>query len=132
MENVRLVLFDGVCNYCNNTINFFIRNDPNNLLKFATIQSETGQKRLSKFNVNSKDDSIVFIDKGTVTTHATAIFNICKYLNWPVKVFYLLGFIPSFISNPIYKCIARNRYKWFGKKEQCMIPTDDIKNRFLD
>lgn len=126
-----IVLFDGVCNFCNSTINFIIKNDTNKRLRFTTQQSTTGKNLISELTLHNKDESIIFIENGKISTQASAIFNICKYLNWPFKIFYLLAFIPGFISNPIYRFIARNRYKWFGKKEQCMIPTTDIKERFI-
>ncbi len=134
-----IVLFDGVCNFCNRMVNFAIRNDRKGKLKFAPLQSEAGKELIKKFNVSPTADTIVFIEKahladgqGIAYTYARASIRICKYLDWPAKILYAFIIIPSFISQPFYKWIARNRYKWFGKKEKCMVPTQQVKDRFLD
>ena len=127
-----VVLFDGVCNFCNRMVNFAIRNDPNARLKFAPLQSETGQTLFKQFGISPDADTLVFIDNNKAYTYARAGIRICRYLRWPVKLLYGLIIIPAFISQPFYKWIARNRYRWFGKKDSCMIPSPDIRDRFLD
>lgn len=130
--NYPIVLFDGVCNFCNRMVNFAIRNDKKGKLKFAPLQSEIGTKLKNKFKFSPTADTIVFIDKGKQFTYANAGIRICKYLDWPAKAMYALIIIPSFISQPIYKWVAKNRYNWFGRKESCMIPDEKVKRRFLE
>lgn len=131
MQENPIVLFDGVCNYCNAMVNFAIRNDKKAILKFAPLQSEPGKQLRDQYNIPKEIDSVIFIDNGTSYTYADAAIRITKYLSWPAKALYAFIIIPKFIRQPVYKWIARNRYKWFGKKEECMIPTGDIKSRFL-
>ena len=126
-----IVLFDGVCNYCNAMVNFAIRYDKRAILKFAPLQSEAGRRLKEKYKIPGEIDSVIFIDNNIPYTHSDAAIRIAKYLNWPAKVLYGFIIIPKFIRQPIYKWIAKNRYKWFGKKEECMIPTADVKARFL-
>ena len=131
-EQQSVVLFDGVCNYCNTMVNFAIRNDKKARLKFAPLQSETGLKLRSRYNIPATVDSLVFIENGKAYIYADAALNICKYLDWPAKMLYGLSIFPSFICNPVYKWIAKNRYKWFGKKESCIVPTPVVRSRFLN
>jgi predicted DCC family thiol-disulfide oxidoreductase YuxK len=131
MEKSPIILFDGVCNFCNRMVNFAIRNDKKAKLKFAPLQSAIGETLKHQFNVNPSADTVVFIDKGKAYTYASAAIRVCKYLDWPAKAMYAFIIIPAFISQPVYKLIARNRYKWFGKKEICMIPKAEEKERFL-
>lgn len=127
-----VVLFDGACNFCNRMVNFAIRNDKKAKLKFAPLQSAAGQVLLQQYKVSPAADTVVFIDNGKAFTYASAAIRICKYLDWPAKAMYAFIIIPSFISQPVYKWIARNRYKWFGKKDTCMVPAPEIRNRFID
>lgn len=113
-------------------VNFAIRNDRTAKLKFAAIQSSTGEKLRKEFNISTTIDTVILIDNGKVYTYADAAVRICKYLDWPARMLYAFIIIPPFISQPFYKWIARNRYKWFGKKESCMIPTPEARERFLD
>jgi len=131
MQTNPIVLFDGVCNYCNAMVNFAIHHDKKAFIKFAPLQSEAGRRLKEKYQVNSAIDSIILIDKGKIYTHSDAAIRITKYLRWPPKVLYSFIIVPKFIRQPFYKWIARNRYKWFGKKETCMIPTTDVRSRFL-
>ena len=119
-------------------VNFAIRNDKKAKLRFAPLQSATGQQLIREFNVSPAADTIVFIDKARLPdgqrkayTYAGASIRICKYLNWPAKAMYAFIIIPGFISQSFYKWFARHRYKWFGKKESCMVPTAEVRERFL-
>jgi predicted DCC family thiol-disulfide oxidoreductase YuxK len=132
MENHKIILFDGVCNFCNRMVNFAIRNDKKAKLKFAALQSDAGQRLTKDFAIPPTADTIVFIEKGKAYTYANASIRICKYLDWPAKLLYAFIIVPSFISQPFYKWIARNRYKWFGKKEECMVPTAEVRERFIE
>lgn len=128
----KIILFDGVCNLCNNSVNFVIKRDKNNVFKFAALQSEVGLKLASQLNIDTSNlDSIVLIDRGKHYKKSTAALYIAKHLSglWPM----LFGFIilPNFIRNGVYNYIANNRYKWFGKQDNCMIPTAELKSKFL-
>jgi len=127
----KIVLFDGVCNYCNAMINFAIRYDKNAVLKFAPLQSDTGQRLKEQYKITSEADSMIFIENSKAYTYSEAAIRIAKRLDWPAKIFYAFTIVPKFIRDPVYKWIAKNRYKWFGKREECMIPTPDVKARFL-
>lgn len=131
MQEKPLVLFDGVCNFCNRMVNFAIRHDPGAKLRFTPLQSFTGKKIIEQLGVPASADTLVLIERGRAYTYASAAIRICKYLRWPAKMMYAFIIVPSFISQPIYRWIARNRYKWFGKKETCMVPTPEVKERFL-
>ena len=132
MINNPIVLFDGVCNFCNRMVNFAIRNDKKAKLKFTPLQSDKGQALKNQFNIPDTIDTVILLDKDKVYTYARAAIRISKYLDWPGKMMYAFIIIPSFISQPLYKWFARHRYKWFGKKETCMIPTKEVRDRFLE
>lgn len=127
-----VVLFDGVCNFCNRMVNFAIRNDPKGRLRFAALQSAAGQALLKQYQVAPTADTLVLIQNDQAYTYAKAAIRICRYLRWPVKICYAFRIIPGWISQPFYKWFARHRYQWFGKKETCMIPGPAVSNRFLD
>lgn len=130
-EKYPIVLFDGVCNYCNTMVNFAIRNDKKATLRFTALQSETGQALRKKYGIGDDIDSLIFIENSKAYTYSNAALGICKYLDWPAKALYAFIIFPDFIAVPFYTWIAKNRYKWFGKKETCMIPTADVRSRFL-
>lgn len=131
MPDKPLVLFDGVCNFCNRMVNFAIRNDRKAKLLFTPLQSATGKEIIQQFGVPASADTLVLLEKGRAYSYASAAIRICKYLRWPAKMMYAFIIVPSFISQPFYKWIARNRYKWFGKKDTCMVPSAEEKERFL-
>lgn len=128
----RIVLFDGICNYCNAMVNFAIRNDKKAILKFAPLQSAAGKAVKEKYKIALEIETVIFIENGKVYTYSDAAIHIAKYLRWPAKAFYAFIIVPAFIRQPVYKWIARNRYKWFGKKDECMVPGTDVKTRFLE
>jgi predicted DCC family thiol-disulfide oxidoreductase YuxK len=99
-------------------------------LKFATLQDEKTQQLLSEYNNTEIHDSVLLIENGTLYQESDAALRIARYLKF-FRLFYFLIFIPTWVRNPIYRLIARKRYKWFGKREQCMIPDKDVKHRFL-
>jgi predicted DCC family thiol-disulfide oxidoreductase YuxK len=132
MNGNTIILFDGVCNFCNGAVNFVIQRDKKSLIKFAPLQSDVGRQLLKQYNLPVNTfNSFIFIEDGKAYTQSTAALKVCKYLTawWPL--FYGFIIVPKFIRDGIYKWIAKNRYKWFGKKEQCMIPTPEIRDRFL-
>ncbi|WP_442844890.1 thiol-disulfide oxidoreductase DCC family protein [Leeuwenhoekiella sp. H156] len=133
MSSEKIILFDGVCNLCNGAINFIIKHDPKAQFKFASLQGENGQRLLAQHQINPKEtDSIVLIEPQRVSVKSSAALRIAKYLNRGYPLLYAFMIIPGFIRNAVYDFIAANRYKWFGKKESCMIPTPELKSRFLD
>ena len=127
-----IILFDGVCNLCNGAVNFVIKRDPGNVFKFAPLQEKQGALLLKTHAIDiQKLDSIVLIENGNVYTKSSAALRIARKMSnlWPL--FFVLLIIPSFIRDGVYDFIAKNRYKWFGKKEQCMIPTPGLREKFL-
>ena len=129
----KIILFDGICNLCNSTINFVIKRDKQNMFKFATLQSDTGQSLLSEFKIDrTETDSIVLIDGKKSYVKSTAALHIAKNLSGAFPLLFGFLILPRFIRDRLYDYIAKNRYKWFGKKESCMIPTPELKAKFID
>lgn len=132
-KDKKIILFDGICNYCNDKINFVIRKDKNDVFRFVPLQSETGQKIIQYLGINPSIDSIILYEPGyAYFIKSEAVFRIIKDLSSSVKVLLLFTFIPTSIKNIFYDIIARNRYNWYGKKESCMIPTLELKSKFLE
>lgn len=133
MRDQPVILFDGICNFCNRTVNFAIKRDKKSLLKFAPLQSDVAKELLASFNLSSEEmSSIVLIEKEKSYTRSTAALRVCRYLNnlWPLMYGFII--VPKFIRDRIYDWVANNRYRWFGKKEVCMIPTPEVRSRFLN
>lgn len=131
-EGKHIVLFDGVCNLCNGAVLFIIKRDKKDRFRFAALESDLGKELLARHNIDpSKIDSIVLISGDSAFAKAGAALRIAKHLTglWPLL--YSLVIIPKFIADAVYDFIARNRYKWFGKKDSCMIPTPELKSKFL-
>ena len=127
-----IVLFDGVCNFCNGWVNFIIERDRNNHFSFAPLQSAAARDILSRHQIDKDEtDSVVLIENDQAYTCSTAALKIAKGLGGIWGLAYPFIVVPSFIRDAIYKWIARNRYKWFGKKDICMIPTPEVRERFL-
>ncbi|QPJ62413.1 MAG: thiol-disulfide oxidoreductase DCC family protein [Candidatus Nitronauta litoralis] len=128
-----IILFDGVCNLCNGTVNFIVDRDPDLQFRMASLQSEAGQHFLDQYNLPKDDfETIVLIEDGQVFTHSTSILRITKKLSglWPVFSIFLL--VPKPIRDWCYRWVSTNRYRWFGKEETCRIPTPEMAHRFLD
>jgi predicted DCC family thiol-disulfide oxidoreductase YuxK len=128
----RIVLFDGVCNFCSEAVNFIIRRDHKKQFKFAPLQSKIGHALRAKHGIEPGVDSIVLIEDGQAFTHSTAAIRIAKRLGGVLSVSAILSVIPAGIRDAVYNKFAQNRYRFFGKKEVCMIPTQDLRDRFLD
>lgn len=126
-----LVLFDGVCNLCQGSVQFIIARDPNQLFSFASLQSETGMRIKTEFQIPPDTDSILLLENGKVYAHSTAALRIARKLSAPWSWLYAGIILPRFLRDPVYNFIARNRYKWFGKQESCWLPTPELKARFL-
>ena len=133
MQNQSIILFDGVCNLCNSAVNFVIKRDKKNRIQFAPLQSETAGALLKGSIINASDlKSFVFIEEGKLYSESTAALKVCRYLSglWPLCYGFMI--VPRFIRDSIYKWIAKNRYKWFGQKDECMIPTPELRAKFLN
>ena len=128
----KIILFDGVCNFCNYWVNFIMDRDRQNIFKFAARQSEIGRKLLDKFKLPNNDfDSFILISHNQVFKKSSAAFEIMNYLSgWP-KVFTPLRFLPRILTDFTYDIFAKNRYRFFGKKANCRIPTEQERNKFL-
>ena len=132
MNENPIILFDGVCNFCNSAINFVLKQDKKGIFRFAPLQSEAGQRLLQEYNLSTEEfDSFVLIDNGKVYKKSAASLRVMNKLPWYWKEAQVLRIIPTAFRDAIYDFIASNRYKWFGKKEQCMIPTTEMRSRFL-
>lgn len=126
-----IILFDGECNFCDQSVQFIIKRDKKALYSFASLQSEVGQQLVNTYQVPANLDSLILIKNNSYYTMSSAALRICRHLSGGWKLFSLLLLIPKPIRNYFYKIIAKNRYKWFGKKETCMLPTLEMKKRFL-
>jgi len=132
LSEFSIILFDGVCNLCNSSVNFIIDHDKKNDFRFASLQSEAGQDLLKKFHLNVKDfDSIILIENGKHYQRSSAVLKIVKKFPGLWKLLYLFIIFPPPVRDFVYDIIAANRYKWFGKKDSCRVPTPELKEKFL-
>ena len=127
----RTVLFDGVCNFCNGAVNFIIRHDGEKKFKFAPLQSEIGQQLQAKYGIGEDVDSIILVENDKAYTHSTAGLRVAKGLGSIWSLGYVFIIVPSFIRDFFYRLFAKYRYRLFGRTEACMLPTPDVKERFL-
>jgi len=132
-EGKKIILFDGVCNLCNGAIQFVIKRDKKDVFRYAALQSEVGLKMISERGIDtSKTDSIILVEPGVAYfVKSEAALEIIKEFGglWPL--FQVFKWTPSSFRDIVYDFIARNRYKWFGRKDQCMIPTPELQAKFL-
>jgi predicted DCC family thiol-disulfide oxidoreductase YuxK len=128
----KIIYFDGVCNLCTQVVQFVLQRNKKKHLYFASLQSESGQKLCAENKFNNQDfDSFIFYDNGSIFTKSKAALKVARELDgiWPIL--YVFMIIPAFIRDYVYNVIAKNRYRWFGKKEECWLPTPDLQRRFL-
>lgn len=128
-----IVLFDGVCNLCSGAVQFILKRDPNGKFRFTSLQSDVGKQFSSKLGIDPTSLQTIILIKGEKHfLKSDAALEITRGLSglWPLL--YALKVIPRFIRNPVYDWVSRNRYRWFGKREMCWLPTDKWKSRFLD
>ena len=128
-----VILFDGVCNLCTGTVQFVIKHDPKHQFRFASLQSEFGQEVMQQFNLPTDElGSFILLEDGKIYTKSSGALRVTKKLNggWPLLYAFII--VPPFIRNGVYNWIAKNRYKWFGKKEECWIPTQELNDLFLN
>ncbi len=132
-SEVNIVLFDGVCNFCNKTVKFIIRNDSKAKFRFASVQSESGQLLLGQLGFPlDRFDSLVYISDSKFYVKSTAVLRILRELGRGWQLLYAFVIIPLFLRDGVYNLIAKRRYKWFGKRETCLIPSQEYQVRFLD
>lgn len=132
IDEKQIILFDGVCNFCNFWVNFVIKRDKKDLFRFAALQSEKAKEFSDKFNFDTSSmNTFVLIDGDHLYTKSTAALKICKQLTGPIKIFYPFISLPKFLRDFIYDLVAKNRYKFFGKRDSCRIPTAEEKLKFL-
>ena len=128
----QIILFDGICNLCSGAVGFVIRHDPAGKFKFAALQSESGKQLLEKyFSSGPKADSFILLKDGKPLVQSSAALEVIRQLTGPVKLLYAFIIVPAGLRNLIYDFVAGKRYKWFGKKEACLIPDPELMNRFI-
>jgi predicted DCC family thiol-disulfide oxidoreductase YuxK len=127
------VFFDGVCTLCNRGVNFLIKHDKKGVLKFASLQSEYAQNVIPKALLDRDNlDTIIVYTDGKFYERSKAVLKLCKVLGGGFYVVLIGYLIPRFIRDGLYRFIANNRYRWFGRQSQCRVPTPDLKERFLE
>jgi predicted DCC family thiol-disulfide oxidoreductase YuxK len=133
MTQHSIILFDGVCNLCNSSVRFVIKHDKRKQFMFASLQSAAGQQLLKQYQLPLQSfNSFVLIQHQKVFLKSTAALMVAKKLKGITKLLYGFIIVPSFLRNGVYNFIAKNRYKWFGKRDNCMIPTPELNARFLN
>ncbi|MEO0338173.1 MAG: thiol-disulfide oxidoreductase DCC family protein [Bacteroidota bacterium] len=133
MESGPILLFDGVCNLCDASVQRVIKADRKGIFRFASLQSEAAAELLRQSSLSEQHlKSVVLFHKDQFYTHSDAVLKTANLLGGAWNLLYAFWWVPRIIRDGIYNWIAANRYKWFGKKDQCMIPTPDLRSRFLD
>lgn len=128
---MNIILFDGVCNLCNSTVSFLIKRDKRDLFRFAALESETGKALLRKYGIAEEQESTLFyLRNNDCLKQSTAVIYILKDLGGIWKCFYPLIYLPRQVRDTAYTFISRNRYRFFGKRDKCMMPTAELKDRF--
>ncbi|MFD1161850.1 MULTISPECIES: thiol-disulfide oxidoreductase DCC family protein [Hwangdonia] len=133
-KDKKLILFDGVCNLCNNSVQYVIKHDKNNQFMFTALQSDVGKAVIEAYNIDTKktDSILLYTPEKGIDYKSTAALKIASKLGFPINTISVFFIVPTFIRNWAYDYIAKNRYKWYGKKEACMIPTPELKSKFLE
>ncbi len=129
---MKIILFDGVCNFCNTTVNFMLKHDREHVFRFSPLQSEKGREILrQQGRLDTNLNALIFIEEDQLMEGMDAVMAISKYLKGCFRLIYLLRFLPHRVTHTAYALIAKNRYRWFGKKEVCRIPKPGEEDRFL-
>lgn len=127
-----VILFDGICNLCNASVQYVIKHDKKKLFRFASLQSSFGESVLKQYNLPVNTfNSFILLSDNKIYTRSTAALLVAKKLSGLIKLLYGFIIIPRFIRDFVYDIIAKNRYKWFGKKEACWVPTPELKSLFF-
>ncbi|MBF0598081.1 thiol-disulfide oxidoreductase DCC family protein [Faecalibacter rhinopitheci] len=133
MKKDKIIFFDGVCNLCNSTVQFIIENDSQNKFHFSSLQSNFGQKFLEENNLKTENfDSIILLENNEIYQKSDAAIKIASHLDSPYNYLKLFSILPKFIRDFFYSIVAKNRYRIFGKKESCWIPTAELRSKFLE
>ena len=128
-----VILFDGVCNLCTGSVQYVIKHDPKRLFRFASLQSEFGQKILSDHQLPANTfNSFILLDDKKIYTRSTAALLVAKRLKGIMKLLYVFMIVPTFIRDAVYNIVAKNRYRWFGKKTECWLPTPELNSLFIN
>lgn len=127
----KVVFFDGVCNLCNSWVQWLIKRDKKNALHYSSLQSQYASQNVTDSEILTSD-SIVFFINGVFYTRSSAVFQILKQLGWPYRLALVFYVVPRFIRDFVYNIVAKNRYKWFGKRATCMVPDASLKLKFLE
>jgi predicted DCC family thiol-disulfide oxidoreductase YuxK len=128
----KLILFDGVCNLCNGFVNFIIKRDKKGKIRFAPLQSEAAKNSLRAFgHYPEESDSVIYISGNKFFDKSSAVLNILKDLGKGWQLMFVFIVLPPFIRDLLYDLVAKNRYRIFGRRDACMIPTSEIRNRFI-
>jgi predicted DCC family thiol-disulfide oxidoreductase YuxK len=132
-KDKKIILFDGVCNLCHSSVQYVIKHDKKDVFRFVPLQSELGIKIINYLGIDTKNtDSIILYEPGKAYYYKSeAALTIVKDFGGIYTWSSILSIIPKFISNAVYDYVAQNRYKWYGKQESCMIPTPELKAKFL-
>jgi predicted DCC family thiol-disulfide oxidoreductase YuxK len=126
-----VILFDGVCNLCNAWVQFVIQRDPQARFAFAPLSSEPANELLRERRAMVTSDSIILVEKDGIYDQSTAALRIARRLAGPWALAAVFLIVPTFLRDAVYRLIARNRYRWFGRRDVCMIPTPELRARFL-
>ena len=128
----RLILFDGICNLCNSSVLFIISHDPHAYFSFTSLQSHTGQQILRRYALPASDfDSFIYIKEGKLYDRSTAALHVLNDLGGLWRIIYVFIIIPKPLRDFVYDFFARHRYRWFGKRNSCMVPTPELTKRFI-
>lgn len=133
-QHKKIILFDGLCNLCNASVQFIIKSDTKDVFRFVSLQSNLGQELLQQLPISTqKIDSIILYESDKVFYYKSkAIFEIVNNIGGIFYCLLIFKWLPIAITNTIYDYIAKNRYRWFGKKEQCLVPTKELQSKFLE
>jgi predicted DCC family thiol-disulfide oxidoreductase YuxK len=129
--NKKIILFDGVCNLCSSSVQFILKRDKKNQFVFGSLQGKTGQEYLRKFNLPINTfNSFMLVEDDNLYTRSTGALRMLKHLGGAWSLLYIFILVPRFIRDAVYNLVAGNRYKWFGKKDECWVPTPSLKAKF--
>lgn len=128
-----IILFDGVCNLCNWSVQFVIKHDPEKKFRFASLQSDFAKKLLTGYSMETKEmNSFILVENGKIYARSTGALRVLKQLRGWSVLFYCFILVPRFLRDGIYNFIAKTRYRRFGKRDECMVPTPELRSRFLN
>jgi predicted DCC family thiol-disulfide oxidoreductase YuxK len=132
MTDKHVIFFDGVCNLCQQSVQFMLKRDKKGIFSFASLQSPFAEKALLPHGISTEVmNTFILLENNTIYTRSTAALRVAKKLSglWPLLYAFII--VPAFIRDAVYNWIARNRYRWFGKNESCWVPREEWKSRFL-